>query len=341
MLVITFLISGAAGFYLYPLFQLYKTGKEKILLKEDVTYFVHTGTSLDKLVEDLEQKTIIKKGKWFKKYALRRNLKDATLEPGKYELEAGMTLESLVTGFRKGYAEKEVRITFNNARTKEDLAGKIADNLELDSTLLVTKLKDPEIAIKYGFNAHSFNVMFIPNTYNVYWDITADELLDRMAKEYKQFWNDERLQKAKELNLSPIEVSVLASIVTCETAKKDESKIIAGVYVNRLKRGMPLEADPTLVWILGDFTIKRVLNKDKQLDSPYNTYKYAGLPPGPIYIPSTTYIDAVLNYEKHDYIFFCAREDFSGYSNFAATYRQHLVNARKYQRALNAQRVYR
>lgn len=337
-----FLIAFAtAGYYLFPLAALYTTGKQKIKIKTDTAYYVPTGTTLERLSTDLIAKGVIRKKKPFEKYALRRNLKDATIEPGKYELSAGMTIEELVTGFRKGYAEKEVRITFNNARTAEELAGKISDNLEMGDSLLLNKLNDPRVAEKYGFEIAAFNVMFIPDTYNVYWDITPDELLDRMAKEYRKFWNEERLAKAKAMNLSPVEVSVLASIVTCETVKMEEAPIIAGVYVNRLKKGMPLEADPTLVWILGDFTIKRVLNKDKELDSPYNTYKYAGLPPGPIYIPSAGFIDAVLNYKKHEYIFFCAKEDFSGYSNFAKTYKQHLVNARKYQNALNQRKVYR
>ncbi|XLS30958.1 endolytic transglycosylase MltG [Flavobacteriaceae bacterium M23B6Z8] len=340
-LILIALIAGAAAFYLYPLVSLYATGKEKTRIDQDMTYFISSGTTLDALADDLKEKGIIQKVAPFKKYALRRNLKDATVEPGKYELKAQMSIEELVTGFRKGYGEKEVRITFNNARTSDELAEKIADNLEIDKDELAATLKDPEVAKKYGFTTDAFNVMFIPDTYNVYWDITTDELLDRMFKEYNKFWTEERLQKAKNMGLSPIEVSILASIVTCETVKSDESPVIAGVYVNRLNRGMPLEADPTLVWILGDFTIKRVLNKDKELDSPYNTYKYAGLPPGPIYVPSATYIDAVLNYQKHNYIFFCAKEDFSGYSNFAETYKQHLVNARKYQRALNEQKVYR
>ena len=331
----------AVALYVYPLAVLYFTGKEKLGLTEDTVYIIPTGTSLDSLSKDLADKGLIKNEKNFKKYALRRNLKDATIEPGKYELSGGSTIGDLVVGFRKGYAEKEVKITFNNARTKEDLAEKITDNLEMSSDSLLVLLKDTGYAKKYGFDGESFAVMFIPDTYQVYWDIAPEALLDRMAKEYKKFWNANRLEKAESIGLSPEEVSILASIVTCETVKMEESSRIAGVYINRLNKGMKLDADPTLVWILGDFTIKRVLNKDKKLDSPYNTYMYAGLPPGPIYVPSAPFIDAVLNYEKHDYLFFCAREDLSGYSNFAKTYRQHLVNARKYQSALNAMKLYR
>ncbi|WP_340063358.1 endolytic transglycosylase MltG [Ascidiimonas aurantiaca] len=334
-------ISIAVALYLYPLAVLYFTGKEKLVLTEDSVYFIPTGTTLNSLSKDLADKGLIKNEKNFRKYALRRNLKDATIEPGKYELAKGSTIADAVVGFRKGYAEKEVRITFNNARTKKELAEKITDNLEMSYESLLTLLNDTTTAQKYGFNNESFAVMFIPDTYRVYWDITPDALLDRMSTEYKNFWNADRLEKAKSIGMTPEEVSILASIVTCETVKMEESSRIAGVYINRLKKGMKLDADPTLVWILGDFTIKRVLNKDKKLDSPYNTYMYAGLPPGPIYVPSAPFIDAVLNYEKHDYLFFCAREDLSGYSNFAKTYRQHLVNARKYQKALNTMKLYR
>ena len=171
--------------------------------------------------------------------------------------------------------------------------------------------------------------------------LSEEELLTRMAKEYKSFWNGERVAKAKQIGLSQSEVSTLASIVYSETKKADEAPKVAGVYVNRIKKGMLLQADPTLVFALGDFTIKRVLNVHKEIESLYNTYKYTGLPPGPICIPSINAIDAVLNAQKHDYIFMCAKEDFSGYHNFAKDYSQHLINARKYQKMLNKKRILR
>ena len=183
--------------------------------------------------------------------------------------------------------------------------------------------------------------MFIPNTYEVYWTIKGDELMKRLKKEYDRFWTPERDQKAKVLEMTREEVSTLAAIVQAETAKSDEKPRVAGVYINRLRKGIALQADPTLIFALGDFTIKRVLNKDKEVDSPYNTYLYAGLPPGPIRMPNITSIKSVLNYESHDYIYFCAKEDFSGYHNFVTTYSQHRKNARKYQKALNNKKVYR
>ena len=205
----------------------------------------------------------------------------------------------------------------------------------------LAQLNNPEVQKKFGLNSHTIRSLFIPNTYNVYWDISSDELIKRMAKEYKSFWNPERIAKSKKIGLTQSEVSTLASIVYTETNKMDDANIIAGVYMNRIKRGIPLQADPTLIFAKGDFTIKRVLNEDKLVDSPYNTYKYAGLPPGPIYVSPIPYLDAVLNYKKHDYIYFCAKEDFSGYSNFAKTLSQHNVNARKYQEALRKRNIYR
>jgi UPF0755 protein len=182
--------------------------------------------------------------------------------------------------------------------------------------------------------------MFIPNTYNVNFDITVPELMARMAKEYKKFWTPERIAKLKKCGLSQSEATTLASIVFTETNSKKDMPIIAGVYMNRIRDGWPLQADPTLIFALDDYSIKRVLNKHKKVDSPYNTYKYAGLPPGPINIPPATYIDAVLDYEKHDYYYFVAKEDFSGDSYFAKNLVQHMVYARRYQKALNDKKVY-
>ena len=196
-------------------------------------------------------------------------------------------------------------------------------------------------AAYYGFKANTFISMFIPNTYQVYWTDSPEQILDRMKKEYDAFWTDERKQKAKNLNMTQEEVSTLASIVKGETNKMDEAPTVAGVYINRLKRGIALQADPTLVFAIGDFSIRRILNKDKNFDSPYNTYQHRGLPPGPINMPSIATLDAVLDYEDHNYLYFCAKEDFSGYHAFAKTLAEHNRNARKFQRALNRERIYR
>lgn len=206
---------------------------------------------------------------------------------------------------------------------------------------MATLLLADSTAAHYGFEPATFISMFIPNTYQVYWTATPRQILDRMKKEYDAYWTEERIAKAQAMNLSKVEVSTLASIVQGETNKMDEAATIAGVYVNRLKRGIPLQADPTLVFAIGDFTIRRILNKDKEFESPYNTYKYRGLPPGPINMPSIPALDAVLDYEEHRYLYFCAKDDFSGYHAFAKTLTEHNRNARKFQRALNKERIYR
>ena len=263
------------------------------------------------------------------------------LKPGRYRIVNGMSNNALINMLRLGKQEA-LRFTLNSLRTKQQLAGKVGQVFETDSVAIVSLLNDEEY-LKKNFHLESENIMtmFIPNTYELYWNTSADEFMKRMAKEYKSFWNDERKAKAKEIGLSQSEVSIMASIVQNETYMKEDKPVIAGVYMNRIKKRMTLDADPTLIWALGDFSIRRVLDRDKELDSPYNTYKRLGLPPGPICVPSISTIDAVLNHTQHDYLFFCAREDFSGYSNFAKTYSQHLVNARKWQQALNRRRIMR
>jgi UPF0755 protein len=331
----------AGGIYIYPKGSMYFFGQKTANNAKEIAFYVPTNASFDEVLNDLKAKNIIEDVEKFQEYAQLRNLKESTLEAGKYVFPKNVAYSKVVEDLRQGNGEKETQVTFNNARTKKELAEKIALTVEITAEDILKLITDEKFTSKYGFTPTTINTMFIPNTYYVYWDISAEDLIAKLAKEYKRFWNPSRKAKAKELELSQTQVSILASIVVCETIKMDEAPKIAGVYVNRLERGIPLDADPTLIWILGDFTIKRVLNKDKELDSPYNTYKYRGLPPGPIYIPSVQYIDAVLNYEKHDYIFFCAKEDFSGYSNFAKTNRQHNINAAKYRKALNERKIYR
>lgn len=261
------------------------------------------------------------------------------VKPGLYVIKPKMTNLQLVRQLRSGN-QSPIRITFNNVRTKEDLAEKITTNLEIDQSQFLALLQDSVFIRKYDFNEETVMSMFIPNTYEVWWNTGAEALFDRMYKEYQSFWTENRKQKAAELGLSQKEVSTLASIVQAESQKSDERPKIAGVYLNRLKLGMPLQADPTLVFALGDFSLKRVLNIHKETDSPYNTYKYAGLPPGPINLPDINSLDAVLNSENHNFLYFCAKEDFSGYHSFATNLAQHNANARRYQAALNAAKIY-
>ena len=251
-----------------------------------------------------------------------------------------MNNNELVNLLRSG-RQTPVDVVFNNVRTKEQFAGKIASQLELDSLDLLYAMVDTNFINPLGLDAHTVSSLFIPNTYEFYWNVSITDFLLRMTAEHHHFWTESRRTKAQKLKLSADEITTLASIVEKETLKKDEQPKVAGLYLNRLERGIKLESDPTVIFAIGDFTINRVLNKDLKIDSPYNTYKHKGLPPGPISIPSIQAIDAVLNHEKHDFIFMCAKDDFSGYHNFAKTYTGHLINARKYRKALNQRGIKR
>ncbi len=264
---------------------------------------------------------------------------DENIKPGRYLLRADMSNLSAVRLLRSGQ-QAPVNVTFNNVRLKHELAERLCENLQADAAELEALLNDEAVVAQYGFTTENVLGMFLPNTYEFFWTTTAPELLERMAQEYEKFWTTERRQQADSLGMTPVEVSILASIVESETNKPDEAPVVAGLYLNRLDRNIALEADPTLVFAAQDFTIKRVLNKHKEIDSPYNTYKYPGLPPGPIRIPSIGAVQAVLNHQDHNYIFMCAREDFSGYHNFATNLRAHNANARRYQRALSAAGIY-
>lgn len=258
---------------------------------------------------------------------------DDQVKAGRYILQGNMTNIEAIRLLRSGQQEP-VKITFNNVRLISELSEKITRNLSMKPEEFEAELIQFAMTNPYGFKKENILSMFIPNTYEVYYQSTPKELIQRMYKEYQDFWNEDRKAKADKLGLTPLEVSVLASIVQAESVRKDEAPIIASLYINRLKKGMPLQADPTLVFAVGDFTLKRVLNEHKEIDSPYNTYRNAGLPPGPINMPEINSLDAVLNYTPGDYLYMCAKEDFSGRHNFTSSYQQHLNNAQKYQRAL-------
>jgi UPF0755 protein len=256
------------------------------------------------------------------------------IKAGKYMLRDGMSNRELIHMLRSG-KQVPVKVIFHNVRFKKDLASEISNQIEADSISLLELLNNKTYLNNYDLNPQTVMSIFIPNTYQFYWNTSSEEFFERMLKEYKHFWNESRTQKSEQIGLSPKRVSILASIVEEETQKNDEKRTIAGVYINRLNKGMLLQADPTVRFALGNFLIKRILNKYKEIDSPYNTYKYLDLPPGPICIPSISSLDAVLNYQHTDYLYFCAKEDFSGYHNFARTLEQHNRNAQRYQQALN------
>ncbi|MFC3878734.1 endolytic transglycosylase MltG [Algoriphagus namhaensis] len=262
------------------------------------------------------------------------------VKSGLYIIKPKMTNLQLVRLLRSGN-QAPVKITFNSIRTKEDLAERITKNLEMSEEQFLKVIQDSVYIRKFDFEEETIISMFIPNTYEVWWDTSPEALFDRMYKEYQRFWTDERKEKARKLGLSQKEVSTLASIVQAESQQKaDERPTIAGLYLNRIRIGMPLQADPTLVFALGDFEIKRVLNVHKEIDSPYNTYQNLGLPPGPINLPNIASLDAVLNAQDHNYLYMCAKEDFSGYHQFASSLAEHNANARRYQAALNRAKIY-
>lgn len=298
--------------------------------KGEVAVFIPTGSDYDEVqkilspyIEDMDKLNSV---------AGKKEYPD-NVKAGKFILRKGMNSNDIINSLRQPVP---VNIAFNNQETLQRAVGRIAQQIEPDSITLLEAFTDKTFLEENGFNEDNVLSMFIPNTYEFFWNTSATKVRDKMAKEYRRFWNEERLAKAKALNLTPLEVSALASIVHKETAKDDERPRVAGVYLNRLERGMKLEADPTVIYAIkkqtGDFdqVIKRVLYKDLVIDSPYNMYKYEGLPPGPIAMPDITAIDAVLNPEKHNYIYFCASVTNFGYHEFAVTPAQHEVNRQKY-----------
>ncbi len=258
---------------------------------------------------------------------------DKSVKPGLYVLKKNMTNIEAIRLMRSGN-QLPVNITFNNVRTIDELAEKITKNLVMKPEEFNAALISFAMDNHRGFNQDNIISMFIPNTYEVYYNLAPKDLVDRMLMEYENFWNAERKKKASDVGLTPTEVSTLASIVQAESIKADEAPVIAGLYLNRLKQGIPLQADPTLKFAVKDFALKRVLNVHKQVDSPYNTYTHAGLPPGPINMPEINALNAVLNYKNSDYLYMCAKEDFSGRHNFTSNYNEHLRNAARYQNAL-------
>lgn len=300
---------------------------------DDAVVYIPTGSDFDQVKTILYDATLINNIKTFEWVAKKKDYPDH-VKPGRYVVANGSSNNRLVNMLRGGL-QTPVMVSFNNIRNVDQLAGRISKQIEADSASISALLHNKEYINGLGFNNYTIPSLFIPNSYEFYWNTDEKEFVYRMQQEYEKFWTQERLDKAAKLGLKPAQVSTLASIVCKETNKTDEMPRIAGVYLNRLKNGWLLQADPTLIFALNDFSIKRVLNVHKEVESPYNTYKYAGLPPGPICIPSLVAINSVLDAENHNYFYFCAKEDFSGYHNFAKTLAEHNRNAAKYQQALN------
>jgi len=342
VLVATLLLGlvGMAGFAYYVYNNVFVPNTA--FSNNEAHIYIPTNASFSGVLEELEP--LLKDVNTFKVVANKKEY-PSNIKSGHFIIKKGMNNNDIVNAIRTGNVP--ISIKFNNQERLENLAGSLSNQIEIDSMSLLNAFKDSNFLSKKGFNINNALAMYLPNTYEVYWNVSAERFRDKMFKEYQNFWNANRVGKAKRLDLTEIEVISLAAIVQKETAKIDERERVAGVYINRLKKGMLLQADPTVIYskkLLDnnfDQQIKRVLYKDLELDSPFNTYKYEGVPPGPITMPDISSIDAVLNYEHHNYIFFVADVTNFGYHKFAKTLAQHNRNKKEYVKWLSKQKVNR
>ena len=324
--ILIIILAGTAFNYYIKYFGPNVTGNQEYL-------YIQTGSDFEDVYNTIKKEGAVKDILSFFNAAQNMDYPNK-VKAGKYRLSKGMSNRTFINMLKAGNQEP-VKITFQNIRLKQTLSGMVAKKIEGDSASISRLLDSASFVEKYGFNTENVYTMFIPNSYELYWNTSAEKFFIRMHDEYQKFWTAKRKAKAEEIGLTSINVSILASIVDGEALHDKEMPVIAGLYMNRLNKGMRLEADPTVIFANNDFTIRRVLNKHLRKDSPYNTYMNTGLPPGPISMPSINAIDAVLNFSKHKDIYMCAREDFSGYHNFSSTLSEHLINARKFQQALN------
>ncbi len=305
---------------------------------EGTEVYIGMGAVYEDVKDSLRVKGILVNETAFDLLAKRKRYV-SNIKPGRYVITDNMSNNNIVNLLRSGN-QSPVRITFNNIRTLAELSQRLSSQLAIDSSGIYNSLNDESLYSNEGFTRETIIAAFIPDTYEVYWTITPAELISRMIREFRSFWNSERLKKANDLGLTPVEVSILASIVDDEVLKEDEKPRIAGVYMNRLRRDMPMQACPTIKFALNDFTIRRVLKEHLKVDSPYNTYIHTGLPPGPVRCASQSGINAVLNAEDHNYLYFVARHDFSGYHHFSTNLRDHVNYANKYHIELDRLDIY-
>jgi UPF0755 protein len=308
------------------------------LNKRQASIFIPSNAGIEELADTLISAGIIKNSDRFRTHAAIHGFR--TVMGGHYIVKKNMTYRNLVRMLISGQQTPVNLVISGTVRTKERLAKIISRQIEADSVEVTDLLNDSVFLNELGFTPDNSILLFIPNTYNVYWNRNIRQLFRDMKKEFDRFWSPERLAKLNSLNLTKIEAMIVASISSEESNKYDELPCIAGVYINRLRIGMPLQADPTVKFAIGDFSLRRILTVHTEFDSPYNTYRHRGLPPGPICIPSPVAIDAVLDCERHNYLYFCAKDDFSGYHVFAKTLQQHNQNASLYGKALNRRKIY-
>ncbi len=300
--------------------------------------YIHTGSSYDAVKAELVNGGFVKDIRSFDILASEANYPNH-IHPGKYRLQPGMSNYKIIRMLHSGRQET-VKLVINKLRTRQDLVNIICKNLEADSNVLRQMLHDTVYLAEFGLDTNTALCAIMPDTYEFYWNTSSDKAFRKIEKNYARFWTDDRKAKAAAHDISPVQAVILASIVEEESNKNDEKPTIASVYLNRLHKGIRLQADPTVKYAVGDFSIRRITGQYLSYPSPYNTYQNTGLPPGPICTPSAQSIDAVLNAPETDYIYFCAREDFSGYHRFAATDAEQAKNARLYHQALDARGIH-
>lgn len=336
ILLILILVLGIGGYYAY--ITIYQSNVNLVNKKSEII-FIPTGSTFNDVIRILGENNILKNRSTFELLSERKKYKNA-IKPGKYRILANMSNNALVNLLKAGIQEP-VKINFNGLHTLDEFMIRLGRRIEADSLSLQRVITDNGYLSKYGFNSTTIQAMFIPGSYEFYWNTSVDQFFERMAEEYKLFWNEERKKKANSTGFTQTEITTLASIVQAEQCcDNEEKKIIAGLYINRLKDEMPLQSDPTVIYALGDFKIQRLSFEQTRINSPYNTYINKGLPPGPIAFVQQSSIDAVLDFDKNDYIYMCAKENLSGKHYFARTYDQHCIYAKKYRDALNARNIH-
>ncbi len=327
--LVTLLLCGAAGLVIFGPNTLNKTA---------VSVTVPRNADYEQLLDTLESHGILRSETTF--FMVSKAMKFKTVRVGHYTITPNMSNYKLVRLLRSGQ-HYPVCFSFNNVRTLDQFAEKAANTFFFSKEELQALLYDPVFLKKYDMNVFTCPAMFIPDSYEFYYDVTPEGFVNRMFRYYQLFWDKKRLERAEAIGLSPVEVVTLASIVEEENSRPSEKAVIAGLYMNRLKKNMLLQSDPTVKFALRDFSRRRILNADLQIDSPYNTYKFKGLPPGPIRFPEASTIDSVLHYAHHNYLYMCAKEDFSGFHNFTSSAGQHARNAMRYRAALNRRNIKR
>ena len=330
ILTILLTVLFAAGAALYRLYSLLES---PVTSKESFRIYITPGTTQEEVIDGILANDPDAKTKGLRLWLDHRHY-SGNIYTGCYTVNAGESAREVANKL-SGALQPPVKLTINSGRTVDRMASLIASQLMMDSAQVSTLLTDGRYLDSVGYSPATVFCMIIPNTYEVWWNISPDALMQRLLQEKERFWNDDRKAKAGRLGMDENQVMTLASIVEEETAKAEELPVVAGLYINRLKRGMPLQADPTVIFALGGERPRRVLNTHLEIDSPYNTYRITGLPPAPIRFVNISSIDAVLNPTSHNYLYMCAKEDFSGYHNFASTLSQHNANAARYRQALN------